>query len=439
MIAIAFKVLVAVACGLLGAWLLRRPALFDPLSDRAFLWRAVALQLALGLGLFAALYGVGNEQVSSDVPSYYVPAARAALAGKWPLRNFPSSYAPLFPYVGAALVALWNSGKAFALFAILANALALVWWHSAALVCFGRGTARQTSLLYATSGHLLIQSLLGTNQVWIAALLAASTLLIVHHRDTASGLVQALAICTTKFLAALFWPVIAIVSERRARWLGAAALCSIAVYAAFGLAGADLLYPFRYQSELVSSGNLPYLLGPLLSSVGRADRSVIWDAVALVALATVTAWIYATCRTVSPAERPRLLMTALALTGFTFMLVSKKSYTSYAVFFMYPAIVSLVLETSTAAALAGVLLAFNVLLVAEPSLWFHLGGNGRSLSEWLRGGDALRISGFVCVDLALVGCYLYLAAVSAACVRRTAAGAISSSSSSQAAAARSLV
>ncbi len=438
MTATAFKIAVAVATGLLGIWLPRRVAL-DRLSDRAFLWRAATLQLALGLGLFVALYGIGNAQVTSDVPSYYLPAARAALAGKVPLRDFPSSYAPLFPYVGAGLLALWNSDKAFALLAILVNALALVAWHSAALACLGRQAARQASLLYATSGHLLIQSLLGTNQLWIAALLAGTTLLLVRGREAGSGLLQAVALCATKFLAALFWPVLAICSAHRARWVGAAVLASAAVYAAFGVAGADLLYPFRYQSTLISSGNLPYLLDPVLGPIGAAERSIISEAAAIAAFAAVTAWIYLRSRSLPAERRPLLLLGALALTGCAFMLVSKKSYTAYAVFFMYPAIAALVLGTRRAAGRAGFLLVFNVLLVAEPSLWFHLGGNGRRLSEWLQEAGGLRVGSFVAVDLALVACYGYLAAMSAACVRHIAAGAMSSRSESQSVTARSLV
>ncbi len=437
MIAIAFKVFVAAACGLLGAGLLRWPTL-DRLSDRAFLCRVIVLQLALGLGFFVALYGVGNAQVSSDVPGYYLPAARAALAGELPLRDFPTSYAPLFAYVGAGLVAVWNSGKVFALLAILANALALLWWHSAALACFGRPCARQSSVLYATSGHLLIQSLLGTNQLWIAAALAASTYLTVRRHDAASGLVQALAICTTKFLAALFWPILVMGSARRLRWLGAAVLAAAAVYAAFGLAGADLLYPVREESELLSSGNLPYVLDPVLSLIGRPDR-VVLNAAALAALAGITAWIYVRSRSLKGSERPSLLMAGIALTGLVFMLVSRKSYSGYAAFFLYPAIVALVRRSSSTGACAGFLLGFNVLLAAEPSLWFHLGGNGRPLSEWLHGADTRVVGSFLCVDVALIACYGYLAAVSAGWVRRMAAGAIASSSSSQSATARSLV
>jgi len=429
MTAIAFKVLVAVVCGLLGGWLLRRPAL-DEWPEATFRWRITALQLALGLGLFVALYVLGNAEVTSDVPGYYLPAARGALAGKVPLKDFGTSYAPLFPYVGAALVALWNSGKAFALFAILINALALLAWHCAALACFGRHTARRGSVLYATSGHLLVQSLLGTNQIWIAALLGTSVLLLVRGRELGSGFAQALAICATKFLAALFWPVLWICSARRMRWLGAALLASAAVYAVFGLAGSDLLYPVREEGGFFSSGNLPYLLGPLLSTLGIHDPHVA-DGVALAGLTAVTAWLYLRARALTPEQRRSLSFASIALMGLIFMVLSKKSATGYAVFFMYPALAVLLLAPSSAWARIAFPVAFNVLLVAEPSVWFHLGGDGLSLGEWARTASARSVGGFVLIEAGLIACYVYLAALSAGCVRRMVAGAMSARTSSQ--------
>lgn len=437
MTAIAFKVLVALGCGLLGGWLLARPEL-DEGSERLFLWRVTALQLALGLGLFIALYGLGDAEVTSDVPAYYLPAARAALAGKLPLRDFDTSYAPLFAYVGAALVALWNSGKAFALFAILVNALALPAWHSAAFACFGRQAARRTSVLYATSGHLLIQLLLGTNQVWIAALLGASVLLLLERRELGSGLTQALALCVTKFLAALFWPVLWICSARRLRWLAAAFVASAAAYAAFGLAGADLTYPLRHEGELTSSGNLPYLLEPLMSALGIHDRRVV-DAAALAALAAALAWLYLRARALAADNRRWLSLAGTALVGLVFMLMSKKSATGYLVFVMYPVMAVLVLARLRERARVTFALIFNVLLVAEPSLWFHLDGDGKTLSEWSHAAGAPVIAAFVCLDVALLACYVYLAAASAGCVRRIAAGAMSVSTPSHSATACSAV
>src|SRR5580704_6831385 len=100
----------------------------------------VALQIVPALGLFVGLYILAHQEVPSDVPAYYMPAAHATLAGKLPFRDFTLSYAPLFPYVGGALVWMWNSSKIFALFSILVNSVSLVLWHRTGEVCLDRQT-----------------------------------------------------------------------------------------------------------------------------------------------------------------------------------------------------------------------------------------------------------------------------------------------------------
>jgi hypothetical protein len=411
MIAIAFKVLVALATALLGACALRTRAVQN-LPERHFLGAVLGFQLVPAFGLFVALYVVGHQDVTSDVPTFYMPNGRAVLAGQVPYRDFPLSYAPLFPYVGAALLSLWNNAKVFALFAILLNALALVLWHAAAVVSFDRQTARISSVLYASSGHVLVQALLGTNQVWIAAALAASTLLLVRGRSAASGFVQALALCTVKVLSVLFWPVLWIMAPHRVRWLGGALLFSAIVYGAFAAAGTDLLIPLRRENDLISSGNLPYVLEPLIRPLGSFSPRV-FDGIALLLLGGAVLWLYLRAAHLPASSRAQMLMPALALLGLLFMLVSKKSFTGYACFFMYPAMLVLALETRDARRRFGFFLVFNVLLAAEPSLWFHLGGDGRGLGIWLSESRGTMTYAFVLVDLALVVCYAYLAVLSA--------------------------
>src|SRR2546423_15702523 len=108
MIAIVFKVLVAAAAGLLGAWVLRYREL-EKLAESRFVAVALGVQLIPAIGLFVALYVVGHQEPTSDVPAYYMPAARAVLAGHGPVRDFMLSYAPLFPYVGAPLLSVWTT------------------------------------------------------------------------------------------------------------------------------------------------------------------------------------------------------------------------------------------------------------------------------------------------------------------------------------------
>lgn len=405
--AITFKALVALATAALGIWALRS-RIFESQSDRRFVGAVLGLQLAPALLLFAALYLVGHQEVTSDVPAYYVPAGQSVLAGQIPLRDFASSYAPLFPYVGALLLLVWSSAKVFALFAIALNALTLVLWHTVAMSCFDRRIARDSSILYATSGHALVQTLLGSNQVWIAAALAGSTLLLARERDVISGFVQALAVCTVKFLALLFWPLLWIAASSRVRWLCAAALPVLVIYGVFALIGADLLYPIRHEGVLTSPGNLPYLLEPALSMAGL-NAGHVADALALVFLACTTLWLYVKMRALTVSQRAQVLPIGLAVTSLVFMLVSKKSFPGYALFCLYPLMMALLLGNTSFRWRALFFGAFNVLLAVESSIWFRLGGNQLTLSAWLNTSARPQAEVFLLVDLALVGCYAYLA------------------------------
>jgi hypothetical protein len=438
MAAIVFKLGLAVLAGLLGAWVLRT-RLMD-LPERSFLLGAVALQLIPALGIFLILYGVGPLEPTSDVPSYYVPAARAALAGQLAFRDFTLSYSPLFANLGAALLFVWNSGKVFALFAILLNATGLLWWHAAAGACFERSTVRQCTVLYATSGHVLTQALLGTNQAWVSAALAASCTLLMRDRSVASGFAQAVAASTTKVLALLFWPVLWICAPRRSRWTAAAILPTAGVYIAFVTAGAGpgLLYPLTHEGKLISPGNVPYLLDLALGSLGPLEH-VVFDITMAAALALTTIWLYVRVRGLQAQDRRTVLLAGLALTGLVFMLFSKKSFTGYVIFVMYPVVLVLVRGVTNMPARVIFLLGFNVLLVVEPSLWFHLGGNHSALRAWFTTVGGPVVAGFVFLDAALIACYVYLAWLSICGLRRTADGAMSSRNSSQSATACSLV
>ena len=134
-----------------------------------------------------------------------------------------------------------------------------------------------------------------------------------------------------------------------------------------------------------------------------------------------------------------MLLAGLALTGLVFMLLSKKSFTGYVVFVMYPIVLVLVRGVANPATTVRFLLGFNVLLVIEPSLWFHLGGNHWHLRAWSTAAGAPVVTGFVLLDVALIACYVYLAWLSVRGVLRTEDGAMPSRNSSQSASACSLV
>lgn len=437
------KVMIVLASGLPGIWMTRSRIM--ELPEGSFLRWAVGLQLIPSLLLFLALYVVEPYAPTSDVPAYYLPVAHAVLQGQVPFRDFISSYAPLFPYVGAALVSFWDSGKVFALFAIGLNAVTLLLWHRSARACFDQHTTRYSTVLYASCGHVIVQGLLGTNQSWIAAALAASALLMVRDRSVAAGLVQAGVACTTKILAHLFWPILWICAPRRSRWLVAAVIPTAAVYLLFVRlgSGSNLLYPLQYEANLRSSGNLPYLLDLFLGAAGASEQHIL-DGLTVTALAITTGWLFVRSWRIPPQRRPTLLPAALALVSLTLMLFSKKSFTGYLIFVMYPLVLMLMAGQSgtrpfSRHSRAGFLLAFNVLLVAEPSLWFHLNGWSHSLRGWIDSGDSRIAAGFICLDLVLLSCYVYLAWLSVRCVQTTVDGAMAERKASQSVTACSLV
>jgi hypothetical protein len=435
MTVIAFKVMIALASGLLGAWLLRTRVM--DLPERPFLGWALGLQLVPSLALFFFLYVLVNLEPTSDVPSYYLPVARAALAGQIPFRDFLSSYAPLFPYVGAGLVAVWDSGKAFALLAIALNAGTLVLWHRSAGSWLEPRTVRAGTVLFASSGHVMVQGLLGTNQCWIAAGVAASTLMMGRDRVAAAGLIQAVEACGTKLLAHLFWPVFWICAPRRSRWLAAAVIPTASVYLLFIACGAgtNLLYPLQFEGTQLSSGNLPYLLDLFLGAV--SSERLILDGLTATALGMALGWLLWRTRTAAAEDRPALLPAALVLVASTLMIFSKKSFTGYVVFVMYPLVLLLASRGGTAR--VAFLLVFNILLVAEPSLWFRLNGFNGGLREWAGSEGGPMVAAFVVLDLVLLACYVYLAWLSVRSLRMTVEGAMADRKASQSATACSLV
>jgi hypothetical protein len=99
------------------------------------------------------------------------------------------------------------------------------------------------------------------------------------------------------------------------------------------------------------------------------------------------------------------------------MLVSKKSFTGYVVFFLYPTLLVLTQGVTDWRARLAFALGFNLLLVVEPSLWFHFGGEGVPLSVWLHRSSATTTSIFIAIDLALVSCYALLAVIAGRCAR----------------------
>ncbi len=346
-----------VALMLLGTW----SRLYE-LSDRSFTRIATVFAVASRLTVFAVLFLILKREPQSDVFAYYYPQAGHALLGQVPYRDFYSSYAPLFPYLMAGAVFLWNTPRSIVLFAVLVELVSLPLWLRVARDAVGERKARLATLLYLLSPLPLVNvAINGQNQVFISLLLALSLFFLSLGRPFASGLWIGASLVSIKILGVLAAPPPFLgAGARKGRWLLGFVLFPLVIYGALVALGVDVLTPLRAESKTWSSGNLPYLLRTL--GVGFSDASTtLLVGATLAGVSLLGLWSRA-----GDAKSTRIYLAALLL--LTFLLFSKKAYTNYLVMGFFP-ICLLVAARSPGLRELGAFGLFGLVAVLEPSLW----------------------------------------------------------------------
>src|ERR1700686_3147052 len=142
--------------------------------DRA----TVAAFAVIRLSFFFVLFVWLGAPPRGDVPAYYFQQAQFILRRQVPYRDFLSSYAPLHPYLDAALLLLWHTPLSLMLFAVLAELLILPVWFQVGRTFLSESEVRIAALLYLASPiSLQFVAVDGQDNVVIALLLALSLLL----------------------------------------------------------------------------------------------------------------------------------------------------------------------------------------------------------------------------------------------------------------------
>jgi len=340
---------------LLGALALLLP-LWPPFvaayARRPALWLA-ALFLLTRI-VFLALVAGRLGHVSADLTNFFLPQAEAVHAGQVPNLDFPTSYAPLFPYVLATACSVFGGGvrSIFALF-LLADLGALLAVAAA---------ARRTPLaawFYAAAPivwYFLVRY--AQDETLLAAVLAAAYLLHERRREPAAALVLGLGFVATKFTFGIFCVPFWLAARRKVAFALVAAIPVVVVAVGFTALGASVLAPLRYESASMGDGpglwRLPLLFTSL--TVGRYAALV-----PLTGLAAVWLWMW---------RRRISLPAGLVLTGCVFFVLSPKAFPMYAVPF-WP-FVALWLAADVRPARVVTAAALNLLL----GCWWYLDAGG---------------------------------------------------------------
>jgi hypothetical protein len=207
-----------------------------------------------------------------------------------------------------------------------------------------------------------------------------------------------------KLLAFLFAPALALAARRPLAWVAACLAVPLALLGAGGLGSLDVLLPLRLEAPLHSSGNVPFVLGLLGVDLASPAVQGVLSAALVAALGAAALGVRS-----RRAEGSLRVAHALALLLLTFLLASRKSYTSYLVTGFFPLCLSVAapgLSTRTVVLFG----ALGTAAVVEPSAWFRWlerRAPGELLAQAPAGGP-LAVAAFLLLEGVLLAGYLWL-------------------------------
>lgn len=413
-----FKLLVGSIYGLAVLSIARTSILYR-IPSRCFDMGIYGWAFMSRMGVFCALFMVFGLAPQGDLPAYYYPQIAEAMRGKLIYRDFYSSYGPFFPYILVAITRIWNDLRGVILFAICLELFSLPLWMSIARNMFNEVTARRATILYLLSPIPFWCTVVsGTNQVWMSFFLALAFLFLLKRRPVVSGFVISVSMLTVKVLTLLFVPILALGTlqwrslggaEDRPRnnWFAAFSFlcaCFLPLAVIFALLwhhGANLLTPIWWETQQVSSGNVPYLVSLFgLSPVGVFGN--YYTLICVMALTGLFLWsMWNNC-----GDNPACWIWLSVAVLFTFMILMKKSNSWYLAIAFFP----ICLTIATSSFRLKDLVAFSLLglvSILEPSLWFRWLGAHELIAIVQKGIPLIKGISFLFVELLLVSCYGY--------------------------------
>lgn len=301
-------------------------------SQRNFDALYLALIVSSRVLLFGLIFLVLHVGPRGDVLGYYYPEASRALHGALVYRDFTSSYAPLFSYIGAAILRLKNSPLALIAFTILVETCSIPIWFAAIRSSCPEPAFRRGALLYLVQPLMLFNVAIdGGNNAWIALSLAFTLFYLARHRDAAAGVSYSISLIAVKFLPLIFAPLLFLSARRRLAWTAGFLLPTLAVFGLFAAKHANILQPFQQEGNAQLGGSLPLLFS---YATGIDIPGRISDGITVLALfaCTVAWWRITRIRRTPDAWGTGLGLLTLTL---SMLMLSKKSWSIYVIMVMF--------------------------------------------------------------------------------------------------------
>ena len=222
---------------------------------------------------------------TSDARLFYQPMLEHLLAGQVPVRDFFYPYGPfLIPMMLPLYLLCGRSLAGISLFAIVAEVLAVWLFLKSARLLEDRGEIERPWVRGALAVYILNPATLywtvlqGYHSVTQTTYSMAALYFLLCGRATVGYGIGLFSLAGTKLLAILDWPALLVVYRPRPLKLLIAALPLLVTYAGFQRVTGDAFADVRYHINIVSEGNVWYLLtlfGDLRRFYSRVPGSML--------------------------------------------------------------------------------------------------------------------------------------------------------------------
>lgn len=315
------------ACASLAVARMNLPARLGRMTKRRFDFYFLLVLLGTHFSVFVLAFFVLHQQPHSDLPAAYVPEAHAVMNGSLPYRDFVSSYAPLNPYLDAAVLKIKDSALVLIAFQILCDAASVPFWIGFLRRCLPESAVRRSALLYLLQPLVIWDICLNGKNHGCISLLLAISMYCIARRETLSGISYGLSLVMVKILPSIFLPALFLGARKRWIWLISALALPVVVYGSFWLAGLDITVPVRLEGGKSTSGNLPYFVCAL---IGRDISVGVVGLLTLAALGCVVIYAgLAQLRATTQAQSLWTLSLSVLIVLFALLTANKKASTSY--------------------------------------------------------------------------------------------------------------
>lgn len=313
---------------------------------------------------FFIIYIVFNFDARSDVEMFYESALGAKRFG-FVYRDFESAYSPLFAYITALPLFIWNSPKAIILFMIIVEC-AIIWFT---INSYKSKYALKLGILYLLLPGSFVFSILGGQEdiwMWLFVLLGIY-FSKKEKKPFYLGLALGFGLLITKALLVLYIPAILVFSKKPLHIfygllsIGIPSLCFLYLHSEF-----LFLSPIQ-QANDPRTPNIWSIIHPLSNGLIPIGPKILnW----LGLFSIQSLGIYFAIKLKNRIPMSEFLPYNFLIISIWLMIIQQSSLANYAYVYLLPLIFFLKLEKSKKAML--LLLFFNVLIIVQPALWWGL-------------------------------------------------------------------